>query len=602
FISPDGKYIAGISRRYPNLVRLWDLVGRPLKTLEMPAGAISAISFSPDGKSLAGGSFDGRISKWNIESGDHMSLLGIGDEWIMFSPDGYFDSSRRGGELVSMVRGLSAFGPDQFALRYNRPDLVLKRLDFPRDETIRHFYLQYIKRLVKFRILPNRIRKPVFEEAILSALSNREDRQFLLSIYQSQDEYYAPVKEPSLRDRYRLFSLSPFLEYVERDLGREMHVPEAEFLEVRQQGKFVDLDFRLTDTRFELLSYNVYMNDVPLFGSSGKPISGSKLILSERVELAAGINKIEVGCVNDRLAESFREQRFAEYNGSVKPDLYFVGFGVSKYKNPDLNLVYPHKDVKDLRSLFSGMKGYFDSIYAYDFVDEKCTTSSIRKVKKLLADASVDDTVVLFISGHGMHSRDPEAVYYFLIHEADIDNLGQTAADFDLIEDILDGVKPRYKLFLMDTCESGELDEELAQVYLKDAEEMGLRARTPKGVSVPAKGVGTKPRRAYLMERDRYIYNDVFRRTGAIVFSSSRGGEYSYEPGSYEEEENGFFTGAIIKSIKDNRADRDKDGFVTTDEMREYVSRAVKERTNGLQNPTVDRDNLYLKFGFPSAD
>ena len=42
------------------------------------------------------------------------------------------------------------------------------------------------------------------------------------------------------------------------------------------------------------------------------------------------------------------------------------------------------------------------------------------------------------------------------------------------------------------------------------------------------KVAAAKPR-AFLHQRDRYIYNDLQRRSGAIAFSSSRGGEYSYE-------------------------------------------------------------------------
>jgi hypothetical protein len=40
------------------------------------------------------------------------------------------------------------------------------------------------------------------------------------------------------------------------------------------------------------------------------------------------------------------------------------------------------------------------------------------------------------------------------------------------------------------------------------------------------------------------------------------------------------------------------DFSITVDELREYVSRVVAESTNDLQHPTVDRDNLYQKFGF----
>ena len=40
-------------------------------------------------------------------------------EWMMYSPDGYFDASRDGDDLVLMVKGLDAFRVEQFAVRNN---------------------------------------------------------------------------------------------------------------------------------------------------------------------------------------------------------------------------------------------------------------------------------------------------------------------------------------------------------------------------------------------------------------------------------------------------------------------------------------------------
>jgi uncharacterized caspase-like protein len=98
-----------------------------------------------------------------------------------------------------------------------------------------------------------------------------------------------------------------------------------------------------------------------------------------------------------------------------------------------------------------------------------------------------------------------------------------------------------------------------------------------------------------LYDKHRYIYNDLSRRSGAIVYSSSKGGEFSYESDKIR---NGFFTKEIIEAIKSGAADQNKDGIITTDELRDYVSSAVAKDTEGLQNPTVDRDNIYQKFGF----
>jgi hypothetical protein len=86
----------------------------------------------------------------------------------------------------------------------------------------------------------------------------------------------------------------------------------------------------------------------------------------------------------------------------------------------------------------------------------------------------------------------------------------------------------------------------------------------------------------------------VIRRTGAIVFSSSRGGELSYEDDRFQ---NGLFTEYILRALVEG--DMDGNGRVSTDELRQLVPAWVAEASAGLQNPTVDRDNISVKIDFP---
>ena len=53
-----------------------------------------------------------------------------------------------------------------------------------------------------------------------------------------------------------------------------------------------------------------------------------------------------------------------------------------------------------------------------------------------------------------------------------------------------------------------------------------------------------------------------------------------------------------MKALITKEADNDNNGIVSTDELREYVSTQVAKASNNLQHPTVDRDNIYQKFGF----
>ena len=93
---------------------------------------------------------------------------------------------------------------------------------------------------------------------------------------------------------------------------------------------------------------------------------------------------------------------------------------------------------------------------------------------------------------------------------------------------------------------------------------------------------------AVFIDRKDNIIGKAFRR--------GKGGEFSYESDTFL---NGLFTEEIIKALSEGKADKDRNGIVSTDELRDYVSIAVPKHCMGMQNPTVDRDNIFMKFGFP---
>jgi len=241
----------------------------------------------------------------------------------------------------------------------------------------------------------------------------------------------------------------------------------------------------------------------------------------------------------------------------------------------------------------------FRDVHLKTYLNEEASTANIRAAKAFLQGAKVDDTVVVFVAGHGTHTNDAAADYYFATHEVDVANLRNTAAPFELFEGLLQDIAPRRKLFLMDTCESGERDPESIAASSAGTGQRGLRSRSTRGLvldaqptapaAAPARGVAA-------VDRERYIYNDLARRTGAIVFSSSRGTESSFERESWE---NGAFTAELKAAIGSSVADANNDGMVSTEELRRYVSSELAKRTDDLQHPTVDRDNLEVVLELP---
>jgi WD40 repeat protein/uncharacterized caspase-like protein len=546
-ISPDGLNIA--SANAYGQIRIVSVDGKRKKELEGHTQMILSVNYSPDGKFLITSSSDDTVRVWNIETGEYVTYLESGSEWIMFNKEGYFDGSKNLNDFIRMTRGMTPYAIDQLALRNNRPDILLTKLG-------------------------------------LADLKNNKIQSKKTKISENKIDHYLG----QYRKRLRKSGLT------EDQLSPDYHVPTVNITDMQVSQKSAILNFQLTDSISNLWKYNIYVNDVPLFGAYGKEIGGNSVSLSENIELTTGSNKIEVTCLNENGAESFRALTYAKYEGKTPSDLYYIAFGVSQYKNSSLNLKYADKDAKDLSEVFSKQKiSQFADVHIKTFTNEEVTVANIKSAKEFLKNSKPDDTFILFIAGHGVHDTDKEATYYYLTHETDLDDLPNTAANFDIIEDILQGIPPRNKLFLMDTCESGEIEDGVQNAYYASADSRGFNGRgiriTEKASTAPVK----PEKRTYLFEKDRYIYNDLARRSGAIVFSSSKGGELSYEK---DELQNGLFTEEIINCLTGSGSDTDKDGIVSTDELRDFVSKAVSAKTNGLQNPTVDRDNIYQKFGF----
>jgi WD40 repeat protein len=78
--SPDGKTLASAGSE--GTVKLWDVEkGTQIQTLQGHLGQVTSVSFSPDGKTLASAGIDKTVKLWNLER-DLDNLIRRGCLWL----------------------------------------------------------------------------------------------------------------------------------------------------------------------------------------------------------------------------------------------------------------------------------------------------------------------------------------------------------------------------------------------------------------------------------------------------------------------------------------------------------------------------------------
>ena len=538
--SHDGALLATASA--DRTARLWDMrTGAAVGALVGHGAEVDSVAFSHDGKYLATASYDLSVKIWDLATkAEVLTMVTIGpDGYILETPDHYYTASRQGFESVAFRLGPTVVPVELFDLRLNRPDLVLRRLGYTPPDLLELYEKAYRKRLRKMGIA----------EAAL------------------RPEYHLPA--------VKLLSDLP------------LSTPDTH----------VSLRLTADDTRHDLDRLHVHINDVPLYGAAGIDLRAEKSRHHERtldIELLPGRNKIQVAALNAAGTESLRQTvEVISTAPASKPDLYVVAVGVSRYADPRMNLKYAAKDARDIAALFRGRPGRFNKLHVLEILDGEASREHILAAREALAASKIGDQVVVFVAGHGM--LDAQLDYYFVTHDFDRAKPSRRGLSYDQLESLLDGIPARRKLMMMDTCHSGEVDEDAVRV--PPPPPGGARDLADVKVAADFRtfsygGAVQSPDRS--SEVLSQLFADLRRGSGAAVISSASGAEFALESAAWN---NGVFTYAVLHGLTSGDADLDRDGTTRVSELRDYVVGEVHRLTRGAQTPTSRRENL--EFDFP---
>jgi WD40 repeat protein len=131
-LSSDGRRLATGSSDGTAIV--WDAAtGQKLRTFTGHSSSVESVSLSSDGRRLVTGSSDGTTRLWDADTGRELcALLSLdaGQDWLVVTPDGYFDGSPNAAKFLSYrIAGTLEFVPlENYRKEFERPGLLAKIL------------------------------------------------------------------------------------------------------------------------------------------------------------------------------------------------------------------------------------------------------------------------------------------------------------------------------------------------------------------------------------------------------------------------------------------------------------------------------------------
>ena len=506
-ISPDEKtFLIGTEW----FLRLYDRDGREKWKVSTRLGTYCA-NYSGNGKIVLAALGDGTIHWYRLEDGKELlALFPHNDKkrWVLWTPSGYFDASPGAEELIGWHVNNGQDQPadfypiSKFRGAYYRPDVVAKVLETTDEKTAIKLANEESGR-TKQEVIIQQMLPPVVK--IISPADNTtlSSTRIILSY-----SIRTPSGEP-------VTSVKALVD------GRP--VPGQRGVQITPKGETLEMEVTIPerDCEISIIAENKY--------SASEPAT---VRLKWKGEIKG-----------------------AEF--VIKPKLYVLSIGVSKYQSEALTLDFAGKDAKDFAEAMKRQEnGLYREVVIKILTDEKATKDEILDgLDWLRKETTSRDIAMVFLAGHGVN--DQSGIYYYLPTNANTDKLMRTGVAFSDIKNTVASLAGKTVLFV-DTCRAGRV--------------MGKR-RAVSDINA--------------------VINELSSaENGAVVFASSTSNQYSLENKAWG---NGAFTKALVEGLN-GKADYTGKGRITINMLDLYLSERVKELTHGQQTPTTTKPQTIADF------
>lgn len=398
-------------------VHLWTTSGQFVRSLRGHFGAIAHAKFAMQGERIISGANDG-IKIWKTDTGELLAsyLKSLDGEWVMITPEGFFDASEKGAQNLSMVRGLEVYSIDQVYQTLFRPDLVREKLAGDPKGLVR----EAAAKLDLTKVMASGAAPKVTILTPAQGAVNRSD-----------------------------------------DTQVEAEIADA-------GGGIGKVEWRVNGITLGVEERGLARIEVAA-GASSSGTARPPLKVSRALALEPGDNVIEIVAYNGRnLIASDPARVTVKWDGSnpaTPPKLHVLAVGVNDYYDSRLKLSFAVPDVKALsQAMKTAGGGLYSSVEITNVLDAEVTLENLDKVftdvgKKI----HPRDVFVFFLAGHG---KTVDGKYYFLPRDFRYDgedSIVKKGIDQDKFQNWFSRIAARKSILLYDTCESGSLTGDRVQ-------------------------------------------------------------------------------------------------------------------------------------------
>jgi len=471
-LSADGRLIAGGGE--DQRVIVWDVAsGRQLLTLVGHGDDITTLAFSPDRRLLVSGDANGQMTVWDLSSGRKLRDMNVHRGqvyYVAFSPSGeeLLSGSADGKAIIWNVRRwqpVRTFTDDDHVTYARLSDDGSRLLTGLFDATATIWDVATGAKLAKVVLLSEAEQWVVVTpEGLFDGSKDGRQRVNWRIGKQLQvvpvDRFFQDFYRPGLLNEVFAGlrplptvelgqSLPPQIRLIEPQSGAINERQATIVVEAEDQGGGIN---RLT----------IYQNGARILADGQQTKTANGIRQTFRVFLIEGENRFRITATSsDGSWEAEPVEVVLRYEQSLpKSDLYVLTVGINQYADNNLRLNFASTDAQALAGLFQRRAGaLYENVYVTQIVDAEATRESIREaVQRLAAATKPQDTLVVFLAGHGIMVGQR---YYFVPHDFRKqksrldDDLRDQGFPADELADILATAQALKRLLILDTCASG---------------------------------------------------------------------------------------------------------------------------------------------------